>query len=349
MGDDYGNTVFQSKETGKLIRLSPHSEADPPEEEFALIALSADGRTIARLRKKVNQPSSELGHFRPVRTSPILELWETASCKRRMTILSGLVGTRSMHLSPDGTLIATGDYDGRLHLWDALTGQEIRQLHAHDGDILCVRFDSTGSRLVTGGLDTTAVVWDVPSLLGCKRPAFARPRPRREQLERWWEELASEDATVAYRAGWSFSLCPRETVPFLASKWTPAPAIGDDAIARLVSELRSKEFRVRSVAEKQLFRLADRVVPRLRRELEGDPPLELKRRVERLLEEIDNRHGSPELVLEERSLEILERIASPAAQELLQRLAEGTPDARLTRESKASLLRIRQSTVPKTR
>ncbi len=65
--------------------------------------------------------------------------------------------------------------------------------------------------------------------------------------------------------------------------------------------------------------------------------MELRRRAEQLLEQMA---ASAESVRILRALEVLEQIGSLEAKSLLKVLAQGTPEARLTREAKASLERL---------
>jgi WD40 repeat protein len=68
--------------------------------------------------------------------------------------------------SPNGDLIATGGSVGGnavtdVVLWDARTGQEVRRLTGHEGDIESITFSNDGSLLVSTSADRTARVWDV--------------------------------------------------------------------------------------------------------------------------------------------------------------------------------------------
>lgn len=78
--------------------------------------------------------------------------------------------------SPDGRLIAGGfgslseptqvpgtERDYTIHLWDATTGEEIRQFAGHAGAITTVQFSADGKRLISGAVDETVRVWDVES------------------------------------------------------------------------------------------------------------------------------------------------------------------------------------------
>ena len=73
--------------------------------------------------------------------------------------------TANVAFSPDGRLIATG---GSLKgtnqhvsvIWDARTGELLRLLEGHTGDVNDVIFSPDGSRLATVAADQTAIIWD---------------------------------------------------------------------------------------------------------------------------------------------------------------------------------------------
>src|SRR5262249_14954338 len=63
-----------------------------------------------------------------------------------------------------------------------------------------------------------------------------------------------------------------------------------------------------------------------------------------LLEKLGGGPASGELLRSLRALEVLEDIGTPPAQQVLQTLAEGFPEARITWEAKASLSRLQRKT-----
>jgi len=68
--------------------------------------------------------------------------------------------------------------------------------------------------------------------------------------------------------------------------------------------------------------------------------LEAKRHIEELLDEIRKPTMDAEKIRTFRALEVLEHIGTGEAQDVLKTLAQGAPEARVTREAKASLDRL---------
>ncbi len=65
-------------------------------------------------------------------------------------------------LTPDGTRAVTGGADGTARLWDAATGQELRQFTGHTGPVTALAISADGRTLVTASQDNSCLVWEVP-------------------------------------------------------------------------------------------------------------------------------------------------------------------------------------------
>jgi hypothetical protein len=78
----------------------------------------------------------------------------------------------------------------------------------------------------------------------------------------------------------------------------------------------------------------------LHRALTSKPSLEMRQRIEGLLEKQRGPVRRPEVLQALRAVAVLERIATTEAREVLQKLASGAAEARLTQEAKASLERL---------
>ena len=87
---------------------------------------------------------------------------ELATAHPRLTVQIGhAFQIWCVSLSPDGRLLATGGFDGVVHLWDVATGREIRRFEGHTYAVHSIAFSADGRRLVSGSRDGTARLWDM--------------------------------------------------------------------------------------------------------------------------------------------------------------------------------------------
>lgn len=96
-----------------------------------------------------------------------LTLRETATGKVVRTFGSrSPSGARVVTFSPDGHTFAIINFEGRdaVTLFETATGRECGTVKGHLGWVAGVAFSPDGRRLVTGGWDTTALVWDRPGV-----------------------------------------------------------------------------------------------------------------------------------------------------------------------------------------
>jgi predicted NACHT family NTPase len=68
---------------------------------------------------------------------------------------------RSVIFSPDGQLLATGDSDGVVSLWEASSGREILTCKGHTNVVESVAFSPDGEILASGSYENTIKLWDV--------------------------------------------------------------------------------------------------------------------------------------------------------------------------------------------
>jgi hypothetical protein len=119
-------------------------------------------------------------------------------------------------------------------------------------------------------------------------------------------------------------------------------------MAAMLQALESDRFIAREQATTELEGLGDLAAQALRKRLQEQPALETRRRIERLLEKLQGPVTCAEKRPVLRAVMVLERIGTVEAQQVLEMLASGAPDARLTQEAKASLERLakRPATTP---
>jgi eukaryotic-like serine/threonine-protein kinase len=85
----------------------------------------------------------------------------TGAPKELVAVLgkSGQKRVLSVAFSPDGALLACGDEDKQIHLWDTKTGQERARLSGHSAGVHSVAFSPDGKTLASTGGDVR--LWDV--------------------------------------------------------------------------------------------------------------------------------------------------------------------------------------------
>jgi WD40 repeat protein/Tfp pilus assembly protein PilF len=77
------------------------------------------------------------------------------------SFMSSNYGVRSMTFTPDGKMLLTASGDGTLKLWDASTGESLRALPGHTGEVAGVGVTPDGHQAVSAG-DHTIRVWSMP-------------------------------------------------------------------------------------------------------------------------------------------------------------------------------------------
>lgn len=299
------------------------------------MAFSRDSRLVAI----ASEPSDDSSPDR-------LDLWETTTGQKRAALLTSRTPLIDLAFSPDGALLAAGDAEGVLHLWSLAAGKEIRQLQGHRGRIESLAFSHDGTLLASGGWDTTALIWDIRETAEVARPH--RADVPRERLEQLWADLSGNDGVKTQRAIWGL-VAATQLLPWMRDHLKPVPPADTQRIARLIADLDSDAFTVREKAARALEEMGEATEPALRKVLAGKPSLELRRRVEPMVKKLENWPASSSSALRDwRALEVLEHLGTPEARRLLQHLAGGVAEARLTREAKAALRRLaaRTDTIP---
>jgi WD40 repeat protein len=78
----------------------------------------------------------------------------------------------SVSPSPTGTAVAVVGQDGRVHLWDRASGEEVAVLDGHRGGEREAFWSAAGDRIATAGASLSVLVWDVSDL---RHPVLSGP------------------------------------------------------------------------------------------------------------------------------------------------------------------------------
>lgn len=326
MGAGQGPMRLEDVATGELLLTFPVLEG-----QTWPLAFSPDGRLLAsnnynyKLRDKKGDPASATGNA--------LHLWEAATASEVLAL--PLESPDRAAFSPDGRLLALTAPNQEIVIHDLARGREQRRFRNFGAQVTSLAFAPDGRRLVSGLSDSTLLVWDV----GAPKPLPVR-KLGTEGMAKAWADLAGNDAARAFRARWALAATPDETMAFFKEHFQAARSADPARLRRLMMDLESEQFAVREKAQAALAELGDRAEPALRQTLAGKPTLEVRRRVQALLDHLRGSVKHPEVLRSMRAVAVLEDIGTPAARQLLEELANGAPEARRTRESKASLHRL---------
>ena len=72
-------------------------------------------------------------------------------------------GVNAVTISPDRKLVLAGGADSRATLWDAQTGEYVRDFKGHTTEVTAVAVSPNGGQVLTASADNTAKLWDTAS------------------------------------------------------------------------------------------------------------------------------------------------------------------------------------------
>jgi hypothetical protein len=267
-------------------------------------------------------------------TSDTGRVWDLETGTEQAQLLKEHGAISNLFLSPDERLLAgiagAGGTDS-LIVWETASWKPIRSFAASLSPHSMV-FSRDGRSLFVAERDSTILEWDVSGRHGQKSAP-----PDRARLNALWQTLA-QTPDRAYPAVWEILDHPSESVAFLKDKLAPVPPVETKRVRQLLVRLDSESFAEREEANRQLLTLGEPAAPVLRQVLKEKPSLEMKTRIEKILEEW-TRGSSPERQRQLRAVAVLEWSGLPRAEDHLRRLAGGDPSASLTQASRTALRR----------
>jgi hypothetical protein len=276
-------------------------------EPVTSVAWSADGRLIAAAARVIDLFDAQRG----IRLT-------TLSVPRQAAL-------RHMTISSDGKWLAA--IAGRsLRVWEIASCSEVLHFES-DSDLASVRMSPDMVSIATAATDGTILLW---------RMATANANAtHHESLEALCSRLAS-DAKESFPAVVALAHSGQRAIDLLSTRMSPPDA---SAIDRLFADLDDDMLDRRQFAETRLGAL--RLNPSALEQLMVRTDSAEKRvRLARLLDRARREDSAPGNILELRGVYILERIGTPKARGIVDRLSQGSSFLRLTSESRSASARM---------
>jgi WD40 repeat protein len=280
---------------------------------------------------------------------PFMTLVEVATGKERARLAGSGANDFQGAIATHGRFVAVADAkspgelptlpQGPIRLWDAVTGSEVARF-PQDAGVCCLLFSPDGKMLASGLADSIVLIWDLTHVKKKMSAESQQKSLTSQALEDLWRDLASDDARKAYLAIHSLASSPQAAVSVMEKGLRPAEPTDARQVEQAVNDLDSDSFAKRDQAERTLTKPWIRTAVALRQALRTNPSPEFRRRAEKLLGKAQSWHFTAEELQALRAVETLELIGTKEARRLLERVARGAPEVRLTQEAKASLARL---------
>ena len=356
-------------ETGQEERSFPTAPdaGDPFSHLVNDAVFSADGGTVA----VAGNPHVNRGML-GIRPPPPTQMWDVATGKEKyqLNTTSGRFSTSSaMAFSPDGRFFvsssgivvqaATGDRvaalphepriedlafsrDGRflatalsgdvIQVWEVATWTKRNEFKGHDR-LTSLSF-TPGGQLLSGGIDTTVLAWDL------------RPQATTNySLEAAWSGLADQDSSKAFKAQGRFLAAPSDALKLFSAAIKHAQPLDVNLIQRLIADLDNSQSTERDSASKALSELGRRVKPFLEEAVKTAKSTEVQDRAKKILNDLQR--VTRRQLRQMRAVRVLELIGDNESKNLLKKWSDGPPETLLTEEASAALQRLEGATKAK--
>jgi hypothetical protein len=300
------------RDTGKLVR--EFKRGTPPTYPIHL-AFAADGRSLALM-------------------DGMLRIREIASGADRLQIPPVPGSLFVLAYSPDARFIASGQGNGQILVYSTVSGKQLAQWQSKHGHVHALAFSRDGSLLASGGANGTILIWKLPQ--NDSVPIVRKA----EEADSLWQALGESDAAAANRALAGLAAAPGQALLLFKERLsTIGKQLERTQFADLIADLDDDSFKVREKATRELALAGAEAADALREALHKGPSAEAKRRIEDLLARLKTGGYSQRLRFV-RAVEVLERIGTQQAKDVLRSLAGQSLPPDLREEVQASLSRL---------
>lgn len=186
------------------------------------------------------------------------------------------------------------------------------------------------------------------ALAGCTllqaAPADLKPAPSSAELEKMWQgfiAIDDEGTRAAHQHMKRMIAAPEATVAFLADRLQPVKPADAKLIQKLIADLDSSDFKTREDANQKLAAMGVLALDALKTKLAKDPgSLEAKKRMSRLVTQAEQTGVSAEELRAVRGIFVLGELGTPAARQVLDKLAKGASGVLITDRARKTLAQI---------
>ncbi|MDE0506063.1 MAG: dockerin type I domain-containing protein, partial [Candidatus Poribacteria bacterium] len=157
-----------------------------------------------------------------------LNLWNTSTWDKVLTLISREHEHSDIAFHPTGKSIARGSFDQSVRVWNTTSGELEYVLKGHHSNVTNVAFSTDGKTLASGGWDGTVILWDIDPyppeyLIVSVAPALVTSPPVGRRLAISIDIAAGEDV-LGFQASVRFDAAALRYVEAAAGDYLPADA-----------------------------------------------------------------------------------------------------------------------------
>ncbi|MFP4106909.1 MAG: WD40 repeat domain-containing protein [Phycisphaerae bacterium] len=347
-------TLGRTEKSGQIGSIAVSADAK------MLVAVNDDGRVrswpLVKGLPDSRKTSTMEGHEGCVRTCETLHggsviasggndgtvrLWDPQTRLQMLMIKAHKTPIRALAFSRDELWMVTGSKGGGLAVWELATGKLIHRMpDAHRRGVESAAFSPAGDVLVSTGRNGSVKFWTVADLLQMDLP----DSPSESELRDAWVKLASADPADGFKALHVLTRNGQGSVKLLSGRMEPAAEPKElKDMEVLISEVASADDEVSERAVRRLKDLGLAAKDELGKLRENVKMQSAREMILHLMASLSNPVTTDSRELQDiRAVAVLERIATPEARKLLEKLAGGYRHSRLTLASKGALSRLKQ-------
>jgi hypothetical protein len=160
------------------------------------------------------------------------------------------------------------------------------------------------------------------------------------QIEAVWTDFGMNDDDGTHKAleGMAGMIAtPKLAVPFLKARLKPVVGPDPQRVQQCIADLDAKDFKTREKADKDLEAFGPFAATALEKALQEKPPIDLAKRLEKLLKKTEQQVLSLEELRAVRAIEVLRGIGGAEAKAVLEPLAKGADASIITVQARQAL------------